>query len=458
MQLKTFEAISLNHIPKISIDFGENVNFVTGINGSGKTVVLRSIISLLSGNLEALATIQYSKIKIEFRYQGKVHYISAEKTLKEGVKLRCSATRNVFQFFESEGIREYPGGDEADSYYDHEYLSNSHHPVLAFINDIPTPMFLGLDRRYRRNENPYRRRRALGGISRRKKKNIFGAMLGDSLDQAIELAENKYRQTEIQSTRIRKEFVRDLLLQLLDIRVQENSTGFDIPTKKDRQLVPEARQAILQFPKVEGLTGKDIRRKIDPTLQKISDLLEKIPSDLKEHDIRGEEFFRDNISVLSAIMQWESYKPVLNQINEISALITSFNDREKEIRRVTRNYLSMLASFLDDSYKNIGFDERGAISVHSHQDNIGIEELSSGESQIFVLLTHLAFNPDVQDTGVFVIDEPELSLHLLWQEILVDNLLKANSNLQYVMATHSPSIIGDRVEYAIDISKYAGHK
>ena len=81
-----------------------------------------------------------------------------------------------------------------------------------------------------------------------------------------------------------------------------------------------------------------------------------------------------------------------------------------------------------------------------------VTSLSSGEAQIFVILTHLAFNPSAQEANVFIIDEPELSLHVQWQELFVESVQSANPNVQYIMATHAPSIILDRTDKCIDLS------
>ena len=55
------------------------------------------------------------------------------------------------------------------------------------------------------------------------------------------------------------------------------------------------------------------------------------------------------------------------------------------------------------------------------------------------MLSFLAYNAFYQDT-IFIIDEPELSLHVDWQRILFPTLLKQNSSNQFIVATHSPFI------------------
>jgi predicted ATPase len=47
-----------------------------------------------------------------------------------------------------------------------------------------------------------------------------------------------------------------------------------------------------------------------------------------------------------------------------------------------------------------------------------------------------------QSPTIYLADEPELSLHIEWQESLVDNILDMNPNAQIFFATHSPDIVG----------------
>ena len=77
-----------------------------------------------------------------------------------------------------------------------------------------------------------------------------------------------------------------------------------------------------------------------------------------------------------------------------------------------------------------------------------IFELSSGEKQIITMLGHLIFFEEKFKTqkGIFIIDEPEVSLHLAWQEIFVNSILEASPNTQFILATHSPAITGDANE------------
>ena len=66
-------------------------------------------------------------------------------------------------------------------------------------------------------------------------------------------------------------------------------------------------------------------------------------------------------------------------------------------------------------------------------------QLSSGEKQILVILLTVLVQDN--DHGVIFMDEPEISLHIEWQEKLIRLIRELNSNVQIVLTTHSPAMI-----------------
>ena len=88
---------------------------------------------------------------------------------------------------------------------------------------------------------------------------------------------------------------------------------------------------------------------------------------------------------------------------------------------------------------------------------ISIQYLSSGEKQLVTFFANLIFNVKSNSSGIFVVDEPELSLHLSWQKIFVEKTLEINKNIQLVFATHAPEIIGKRRDKMFKLEKeYTG--
>ena len=66
-------------------------------------------------------------------------------------------------------------------------------------------------------------------------------------------------------------------------------------------------------------------------------------------------------------------------------------------------------------------------------------QLSSGEKQMLAILLTVLIED--QKTYVLFMDEPEVSLHVEWQEQLIDLILQLNPNVQIILTTHSPAVI-----------------
>jgi predicted ATP-dependent endonuclease of OLD family len=87
------------------------------------------------------------------------------------------------------------------------------------------------------------------------------------------------------------------------------------------------------------------------------------------------------------------------------------------------------------------------------EENRDIDNLSSGEKQILILFTYIKFNEKLGK--LFIIDEPELSLHPKWQENFlsgIQSILPVNTQL--IFATHSPSIVGNYKNYCQVLMPY----
>lgn len=81
------------------------------------------------------------------------------------------------------------------------------------------------------------------------------------------------------------------------------------------------------------------------------------------------------------------------------------------------------------------------ITFHSKSDikrKINLQSLSSGERQIITMI----FWHYLQDgNSISMCDEPEISLHIDWQEKLLRALMEVNPESQIIVATHSPDIV-----------------
>lgn len=85
------------------------------------------------------------------------------------------------------------------------------------------------------------------------------------------------------------------------------------------------------------------------------------------------------------------------------------------------------------------------VVVLSGKDAIPLESLSSGEKQLLQLLLECLA---ASQTPV-LIDEPELSLHVDWQNELVQCMRTVNDAAQLIMATHSPEVMANLADNMI---------
>lgn len=96
-------------------------------------------------------------------------------------------------------------------------------------------------------------------------------------------------------------------------------------------------------------------------------------------------------------------------------------------------------------YKTFGVSkEKGFVLVTPSGSHLAPDILSSGEQNELVLLYELLFK--VPPRSVVLIDEPEISLHIAWQQEFLNDLLEITqvSDFDVIIATHSPDIIHDR--------------
>jgi len=89
-------------------------------------------------------------------------------------------------------------------------------------------------------------------------------------------------------------------------------------------------------------------------------------------------------------------------------------------------------------------DSQGIQVLLSDGSQLDVDRLSSGETQLLLILYRLLFN--ASSGSLVLLDEPEISLHISWQQKLSSILLDISRlrGLQIVVATHSPQIVHDK--------------
>ena len=127
----------------------------------------------------------------------------------------------------------------------------------------------------------------------------------------------------------------------------------------------------------------------------------------------------------------------------ISAMLKNKNEKVGDVQKKVFNEINEIFENLsiDVKVEDISQDGRNiTLFTNSSGDEFDINELSSGEKQLF--LRTLAIKMLNPENSIILIDEPELSLHPKWQQRIVDVYRKIGKNNQVIIATHSPHILG----------------
>lgn len=128
---------------------------------------------------------------------------------------------------------------------------------------------------------------------------------------------------------------------------------------------------------------------------------------------------------------------------EMKSVFVDFIKVEKTLRK---KCLDILQNFLKDTDKTVTLNkEHQELKFLYQQKSISYEHLSSGEKQLIYTLLKSVVSIDyankLNKDMILLLDEPEISLHLSWQEQLLTSLYELNPNGQTIVVTHSPAII-----------------
>ncbi len=102
--------------------------------------------------------------------------------------------------------------------------------------------------------------------------------------------------------------------------------------------------------------------------------------------------------------------------------------------------------------KSIAISDTGRASITmDNGTSLMIKDLSSGEKEILIMFYALLFHAD--PGCLVIIDEPEISLHVSWQQMLGKYFLDICRvrGLQLIVATHSPQVIHDMWDMAREL-------
>lgn len=104
---------------------------------------------------------------------------------------------------------------------------------------------------------------------------------------------------------------------------------------------------------------------------------------------------------------------------------------------------TMLYDIIDDLFrmteKTVDRSKSGSIFLQQYEEELDPKLLSSGEKQMLCVLLVVYLQDGMP--AVLFMDEPEVSLHMDWQQRLISTIRTLNPHVQIILTTHSPAII-----------------
>ena len=186
----------------------------------------------------------------------------------------------------------------------------------------------------------------------------------------------------------------------------------------------------------------------DPTDEELAEALEEISIDLDLGGTKSTDEFIERYSTHMAfremygwdfanehnLVDYEHVPPGEFSSDDYSPVPITFNKETREYDIQERLKRLLLVRNRDFGL----FHSLGRFLPFIHERLP--EHFSSGQKRIISLLHNISLSPH---GSTILIDEPELSMHIDWQEKMVSALIESFPKHKFILATHAPSMVKD---------------
>ena len=401
----------------LTFNFNEDVNFLIGINGSGKTTAINLIVAALKADFSVLDKIDFDSISI---------ILKESNGRKKPEVIVLKKENNGVPFREIEYRIKNSASEKAEIYSLDEYEEH-----IRF-RDFPRH------------------------VLSREMRNVYGKTIIDHLNKITSVSWLSVHRASPSEERDRKSFE-----STVDRKLDELSNRlvryFSILGRQGSGLLEKFQEAIFLSMLVgkthqRSLFRRDTELNIESEKEALNAIFSQFKLDEKKYTSRVDNHFTTltkaskKVSEGGGLSNIDVAAIILN--DRIDSIIDDWNilvEKRKEIFKPKETFLSIVNDLMQRKVFSIDEKNELKITTQSGKD-LPLKLLSSGEKQLLIVLGEALLQQN--EACVYIADEPELSLHVKWQESLVDNLLNLNPRAQIIFATHSPDVVsrfGDRV-------------
>lgn len=404
---------------KFSLD--RKFNFLIGENGTGKTTVINLIAAALTGDFERLDKTIFDSIKISLRTHGlhKKPSIEVRKTKKPDLpyfdisyvfKESQASEPITYDFDALEQERIYRG---APPRMLRERLANNRYvdvrqQLAAYVKVSWLSIHRSVDDPRMVNEE----KRALPAIDQKLHN------LNNQLVRYFSQLDGKYADHVVN-------FQKKTLLSVLT--PEKTSSVLGLSTSLD---IERERKSLASIFEVLGVEEKHYASKLQNHISRFEEAIKGSP---------GGAMSLDQFAAL--YHAWRSH-----------ALVQEYENLQKEKDKifVSRDNFFVLLNDLFQGRKRASLSKKNEIEFKTFDGKpVLMEELSSGEKQLLIILGEALLQLELP--YIYIADEPELSLHVKWQEALTMSIAKLNPHAQIIFATHSPDIVNGHTDKIISM-------